>query len=73
MCEYCPLSGDQTCSVCGARRLDIRTVVTVILAPANGVEASVYDYRPQRGTDRQSIHQRCGGGRRIVRKRVGHS
>lgn len=47
-----------------------RRMIRPIRTPAPETEIKVHRLDEDRETERQSMFQRCGGGRRIVRKRL---
>lgn len=64
MCEFCPTSGTGTCAICGHKRV----VIDLVYYQAGRAVAVVLH-----GRNRETIHQQCGGGRRVIRKKIGHS
>lgn len=67
MCSFCP-NQDGVCIVCGAVRVSFGSLVLIPSAMNSDGKGSVVRLLKDR-----EEHQLCGGGRRIIRKKVGHN
>lgn len=69
-CEFCPVVKGIRCAVCG--RVTQRTNDTITIGTTE-VQQDGGSVRYQPRANRYAPHhsQRCGGGRRVIKKRIG--